>query len=206
MISPFALSQKVCGNPVLCTFQVHTNAVIITVYHLVMVVTGYPYDVTTEVVDVEDPNISCDNLPDFPTKLSKLYSTCTLSFINFYFHNNYFLNTGRATGGLVKGTPIVCGGYDGSSYHDECYIFDKIWQELARMSVVRKEMASVVVNDALWVAAGETDSGPDLKLTEHIYVNGTIIQGMWPMPSLHLSIKDQLFVYILKKNQLIVDI
>ena len=84
------------------------------------------------------------------------------------------------TGGVVDGTPIICGGRTSDAdYLSSCYKFDPIiysWIFLSDMTVPRREMASTAMNEALWITGGNTPNG-DASSTEFVYVNGTLKAG-----------------------------
>ena len=72
-----------------------------------MVTSGH--SLVTEVIDITDETKKCNNLGDFPVRVS------------------------WATGGLVDGKPIVCGGQDPAAKR-ECYILeDNIWKMLTSL-------------------------------------------------------------------------
>merc|ERR1711962_1336636 len=82
-----------------------------------------------------------------------------------------------ATGGIVKGAPIVCGGelYPSSN---QCFIHDlsrNEWRFLSNMTDNRSGASSVVLDDALWITGG----GPEERrmTTEFIYPSGKVVQG-----------------------------
>jgi len=82
-----------------------------------------------------------------------------------------------ATGGIVKGAPIVCGGelYPSSN---QCFIHDlsrNEWRFLSNMTDNRSGASSVVLDGALWITGG----GPDRRrmTTEFIYPSGKVVQG-----------------------------
>ena len=75
-----------------------------------------------------------------------------------------------ATGALVDGEPLICGGFfDG--YSDECYMITKSSTSLAnKMNSKRYGAASVVVNiNKLWVLGG-SDGSSYLSSTEYIQI------------------------------------
>ena len=63
-----------------------------------------------------------------------------------------------ATGAIVSGRPLICGGYSGSyTYHSECYQHSKTtntWTSLTPMTTKRSASASVSLNGKLWVMGG----------------------------------------------------
>ena len=92
---------------------------------------------------------------------------------------DYPIEVYKATGGLVKQRPVICGGYPATS---DCYTLKQgTWQFLSSMSEKRKGASSAVLNDRLWVAGGKDDGGNTLKSTEYIHPNGAVTTGP-PLP------------------------
>jgi len=124
---------------------------------LIMVATGsYPYTDKSHVIDVSTSSTACANLPSYPFAV------------------------GEAAGGVVNGSPIICGGYT-SNYEitDACHRFDRnsnSWKWHSSMTSKRYEHASTVVKNALFITGG-WDGSSDLSTTEYIYANGTVQSG-----------------------------
>ena len=101
----------------------------------------------TEVIDITDETKKCNNLGDFPVLVS------------------------WATGGLVDGKPIVCGGQYTSTptYKKECYIFeDDAWKLLTSLNEPRSQAGSTILNgDHLWITGGESPSTYNAKRISH---------------------------------------
>ena len=115
----------------------------------------------SQVVDMKSTN-SCPNLNSYPLKMS------------------------AATGGLVNGSPVICGGYgrangeSSDNSQSSCYSFDTLsqaWTLLAEMNTKRYYPSSVVTNKGLWVTGGMNNGGHYLASTEYIYINGSVING-----------------------------
>ena len=102
----------------------------------------------SEVLDLVNNTLSCQNLAPFAKR------------------------TYGATGGLVDGVPLICGGY-GSGYSDECYRITKAQTSLVTtMSSQRLYAASVALENKLWVMGGW--SGSIYHITsEYIETSGT---------------------------------
>ena len=100
---------------------------------VVMITTGsIPWSTTTntEILDLENGR-SCRDLADFPK----------------YFHS--------AVGANLQGTPVVCGGYSSSGFHENCYRLDKgKWQEYPSLKEKRGFAAGVTSKDKLHVFGG----------------------------------------------------
>ena len=92
-----------------------------------------PYS-DAQIVDFSWQTITCPNLPEYPIAMSS------------------------ATGAIVSGRPLICGGYSGSyTYHSECYQHSKTtntWTSLTPMTTKRSASASVSLNGKLWVVGG----------------------------------------------------
>ena len=130
-------------------------------------VTGYSFTLSpsysdlTEVVDMES-STSCLQLPTYPFKMA------------------------GASGGVINGSPMVCGGYKHSGFpkvESSCYSHDKelnIWKQHATMNQARYLHASVVIDNSLWVTGGVYQAGNGLdtfKSTEFVRGDGTVTMG-----------------------------
>ena len=99
---------------------------------------------------------------------------------------NYPTGVQEATGGLIDGFPVICGGYtgkgdDGYKISQNCYILKNgLWSEFTKMSQKRRGAASSPVTkngrEALFITGGY-DSRQNLKTTEFIFANGDILPG-----------------------------
>ena len=124
-----------------------------------MVATGNPYSDKCQVIDMTSSAKTCSNLPSYP--LSML----------------------RAAGGLVEGSPILCGGYKSSGSPKQigsCYRFEKTtnsWKLHATLKSKRSHHSATVVKGALIVAGGIGPGVGDIASTEFIYSNGTVESG-----------------------------
>ena len=101
--------------------------------------------------------IKCNNWPDFP------------------------ISVRGATGGLIGDIVIICGGYNGPLYVNECYSLTSEKATLVtHMSVGREYAASIVINDnTLWVTGGYY--GGYLSSTEYVKMTGTMPGTDLPM-------------------------
>ena len=86
-------------------------------------------------------------------------------------------NTFIATGGLVKGIPVICGGYYSGNPYNECYKFiENKAVLLEKMKTKGEGEASVVINNnMLWMTGGY--NGSYLSLTDFLYLDGTVSKG-----------------------------
>ena len=99
-----------------------------------MVATGYPRTDKSQVIDVSSSSTACANLPSYPFAMS------------------------FAAGGVVNGSPIICGGYTSSGERtDSCHRFDRnanSWKLHSSMTSRRSSHASTVVKNALFITGG----------------------------------------------------
>ena len=84
----------------------------------------------------------------------------------------YPISVLAASGAVVDGTIVVCGGTSPTT--KQCYSFgnDKEWKPISPMTTPRRFAASIPINNALWVACGYDDEYNDLKSTELVYLYG----------------------------------
>ena len=96
-----------------------------------------------------------------------------------------------ATGALINGQPVICGGLDaGGNTIDDCYILiDNQYVPFATMSTTRWTAASVIFRNSLFLSGGRDGSGNTLKSTEFIS------QGeSKPGPSLRVALENHAMV------------
>ena len=114
---------------------------------------------TTELVELTNTNQSCQNWNDYPFALAV------------------------ASGAMVSGSPIICGGWSGlrgSGIRKQCYSMDikkKSWEFLTNMTTKRAESASVAINASLFVTGGHYGPSGPLSSTEYIHKNGSASAG-----------------------------
>ena len=139
-----------------CIFSVNVIS-IFTVPTKVLVLTGYDsngYDDSrsnSEVLDlIKKPYRECQNMAIPPEKAK------------------------GATGGLVEGRLLICGGKDSELFHDECYRVTKISTSLIKIMKEKRAYAtSVVVNHIkLWILGGRSCNNDNclLNSTEYFHV------------------------------------
>ncbi len=136
-----------------------------------LVATGYPYNPSrkSEVIDIDNPNVSCQSLPDLPVQ------------------------DVSAVGGLVSGNiPLICGGtvigLGGET--DRCAILNNFgrWIEIGQMLEAKEEAASMLWNQTTLLVTGG-QHGPDnyLSATELITVKQSQSQSEDNQPSYSFS-------------------
>jgi len=113
----------------------------------------YPEKIYKESTIISTAGRKCKSFPSFPMPLF------------------------AATGGIVKGAPIVCGGVlvPKEEFSNQCFIHDfsrNEWRFLSNMAGRRGRAftSSVVPDDALWITGQR-------KTTEFIYPSGKVVQG-----------------------------
>lgn len=125
----------------------------------------------SEKVELLDKYGNIKTLPDLPSKM------------------NY------ATGGLLFGTPVICGCYADNS----CYMLSNdgsSWRFLASMSEAKGFAAAVVLPGKLWVSGGW--NGNRLQSSEFITIDGKVTQGpnLPEKLSQHASIKIEDLIFV----------
>ena len=83
---------------------------------------------------------------------------------------NYPIALAGATGAIVAGHPVICGGYSGER-HNECYIHNNVtnkWTFLTNMTAKRSTSASVQLKNQLFVMGGFIGDNKALSSTEYI--------------------------------------
>ena len=127
----------------------------------VMISTGHPRNSatqTTVVIDLEDSNVLCEYLDDFP--------------IEIYV----------AVGANLASTPIICGGffYNGIGHSsDKCFKYKKGgWQHFATLIERRNAAAGIVYNGALHIFGGyDQDKDTNLQSSEIVKEDGSSTEG-----------------------------
>ena len=129
-----------------------------------------PYS-DAQIVNLSNKTSTCNNFPDYPIAIK------------------------YATGAIVSGHPIICGGRsEGSITHSECYHHSKAtnsWTFLSNMSTKRSSSASVPVNGKLLVLGG-WDGDNDLATSEYVSPDGDASQPGPDLPgprSDHCAVK-----------------
>jgi len=108
------------------------------------------YDSDAQIVNLTNETSTCHNFPDYPIAIE------------------------GATGAIVDGHPIICGGVSEESHHSECYHHSEAtnaWTLLTNMSTKRTSSASVPVNGKLLVLGGFDGYG-DLATSEYVSPDG----------------------------------
>ena len=107
----------------------------------------------TEVIDLLDDTKSCQSLPNYPLKVD------------------------YATGKLVNGSPVICGGNDGNDHTKDCHILkNNTWSILANLQEGKSSAGSIAIGDSLWVTGG-FKPGSFLYSSDFVFLNGTSKKG-----------------------------
>ena len=138
----------------------------------IMIATGiHSHKKTTEVIDLEDSNVVCEDLEDFP------------------------METQAAVGANLVSTPIICGGYFGGpgSVHssDKCFKYtEEGWQHFATMIERRDYAKGIVYNEAFHMFGGyDFDTGTKLQSSEIVKEDGSSTEGpQLPTPIMYHAI------------------
>jgi hypothetical protein len=129
------------------------------------------YNKDAQIVNWSNETSTCNNFPDYPIAI-------------FY-----------ATGAIVSGHAIICGGRSEGSIISECYHHSKAtnsWTFLTNMSTKRVRSASVPVNGKLLVLGGLDEDFNDLATSEYVSPDGDASQPGPDLPgprSSHCAVK-----------------
>jgi len=145
------------------TGNIAKNTADIAKYHppstKILISTGDPWTAKkTEVIDLEDSKVICEDLEDFPMEID------------------------GAVGAKLASTPIICGGSfnNGSSQaSDKCFKYmEGGWQHFATMIERRAYAAGIVYNNALHIFGGnDYDPWHALQSSEIVTEDGSTTLG-----------------------------
>ena len=87
--------------------------------------------------------------------------------------------TKGAVGGMIDGTPLICGGEDGdNNKYGKCFKLTKVWEELSDSLDEPKLLSgtgSIVINDQLLVSGGISKFGKTTQ--EFVSLDGQIMSS-----------------------------
>ena len=112
----------------------------------------------SQVVDMSSTE-SCSNLDSYPLKLN------------------------GATGGLVNGDPLICGGKIGSSSstrQSSCYKYERSsneWTLIANMNNKRVFHSSALTTKGIFITGGNNENNDRLDSTEYVSTDGVVTDG-----------------------------
>ena len=137
----------------------------------VLISTGYPLKSAkmTEVIDLEDSSVTCNNLEDFPWRIQD------------------------AVGANLASRPIICGGYfkNGSDHSSEkCFVyiatFGLGWKHFVNMIDRRAGAAGIVYENAFHIFGGyDRSTSTLLQSSEIVNEEGTTTEGPQLPTSMH---------------------
>ena len=142
-----------------------------------MISTGHPgfLSTKTEVIDVEDSNVKCEDLDDFPMTLES------------------------AVGANLASMPIICGGkFKNGSYlsysSDKCFKYmEGGWQHFATMIDRRHSAAGIVYDNSFHIFGGyDKDKLTRLQSSEIINEDGSSTEG----PNLPVAISHHAIAFV----------
>ena len=126
----------------------------------ILFVTGDNQERESEVVDVGENSLYCRSLSDYP------------------------LQAQYASGGILNGQPLICGGIMGSENGKDptskCYIYNATsltWALFANMTLKRYGASGITLDNKRFLimgGSGQTDSN---ITSEYILSNGSVIAG-----------------------------
>ena len=120
-----------------------------------LVSTGYTSWRTTEIIDLSNEEVTCQDLENYP------------------------LDIAEGVGLNIGSFPVICGGFDGSGSINQCYQLDEgEWKEFATMNSRRAGAAGILHGNSFMVFGGfDNDLSVRLQSTEIINENGQVSQG-----------------------------
>ena len=120
---------------------------------------GFDYQDYSQVVDISSTKSCFNSLAPYPIKMA------------------------HATGAVLNGLPLICGGEgNGQSYDEQqssCYMHEKstnTWKLYANMNTKRKGHSTALTKNGLWISGG-FDGNEYLFSMEFIFSNGSVING-----------------------------
>ena len=127
---------------------------------------------SAQIVDLLEKTRSCQNIKKYP------------------------INVEAATGAVVSGKPMICGGWSGTHNFFECFQYSKTsnnWTLLTTMTMKRAYSASVSLNGKLWVTGGFGGHSRVIQAsTEYVSPDGDASQPGPSLPSIrygHCAVK-----------------
>ena len=100
---------------------------------------------------------------------------------------NDFTCRGGAVGGLLRGQPIICGGYKHPLVFQDCFFVgqprESDHSQTNNMLFKRAAASSIVLSpDTLWIVGGYDPDYDHLNSTEFVRFDEKSIPGIGPMP------------------------
>ena len=103
----------------------------------VLIVTGYPTTLKSEVIDLTSEDTVCEELGDFPLQID------------------------YAVGALLGDYPVTCGGKTNPTTSNKCYKLDetKQYTEFAIMQKPRYNAGIIPHENKMWITGGRDELG-----------------------------------------------
>ena len=97
-----------------------------------LVSTGYTSWRTTEIIDLSNEEVTCQDLGNYP------------------------LDIAEGVGLNIGSFPVICGGFDGSGSINQCYqLVEGEWKEFASIKVGRVWAAGIVYKNKFYIFGGK---------------------------------------------------
>ena len=127
--------------------------------HLLFV-TGDKHEIESEVVDIRENSSYCRSLPDYP------------------------LQAQHASGGILNGQPLICGGIVGleesNSATNECYVYNATsltWALFANMNEERYGASGIALDNKRFLIMGGSSQTNANSTSEYILSDGSVEDG-----------------------------
>ena len=125
-------------------------------YHLLFA-TGNKQETESEVVDIRKNSSYCISLPDYPLQVL------------------------HASGGILNGQPLICGGVEESNTAtNECYAYNATsltWALFANMTHKRYGASGVALDNKRFLIMGGSGQINSSSTSEYILSNQTVVAG-----------------------------
>ena len=122
-----------------------------------MFVAGDKQERESEVVDIRENSSYCRSLPHYP------------------------LQAQYASGGILNGQPLICGGIVGlGDASNECYVYNATsltWALFANMTHKRYGASGVTLDDKRFLIMGGSGQTNDNSTSEYIFSDGSVEVG-----------------------------
>ena len=125
-----------------------------------MFVTGGNQERESEVVDIRENSLHCKTLAEYP------------------------LQAQYASGGILNGQPLICGGIVGSENSNnptnKCYAYNATsltWALFANMNHKRYGASGITLDDKRFLIMGGSSETNDNSTSEYILLNRTVVAG-----------------------------
>ena len=146
---------------VLCKFKTNTNKILsVPQKNHLLFVAGDKQERESEVVDIRENSSYCRSLPDYP------------------------LQAQYASGGILNGQPLICGGVVGleesNTATNECYVYNATsltWSLFASMNHKRYGASGVTLDNKRFLIMGGSSQKNVNSTSEYIWSDGSVEVG-----------------------------